>query len=417
MLFLSLFLSLGWFNPVYVAFLKITRLYFFRNPSKFLFFGAFSLSILAGYGFTKFFEAGNGPLKEKAILIFRFIIFGAVILFSAAKILLISFKDKISEFSHYIVKNFIYNTPHHRYSLDYYMTKAGSWYEDLVARMRLSDVFVISSLFLMIIALLVPMIIRNKRIKNICLAVILADIFIFSFYGAGFRGNIRSFEALKPDVPVMLETVKSDNDHRILPFGIKSGKLPNWSVPNANITYGVASTACYTPLAGKAYKKALSGLEVVDDSLGLEMPRKEAIVRNIDILRRLNVKYIVSSGRLNEGFLKEIMHENDLFLYELENAYPRVFFSGFLKDAAWSRETAEIKIDTYKDGLLDLEITNDRDGYVIFSENCYPGWHAYVDGREKGIVGIDGILQAVSIEKGSHKVSFIYKPYSMVLKK
>jgi hypothetical protein len=297
------------------------------------------------------------------------------------------------------------------------MTKAGLWYEDLVARMSLSDVFVISSLFFVIIALLIPIMIRNKRIKNICLACILVDIFIFSFYGAGFRGNIRPFGSLKPGAPAMLETVKNDNGYRILPFGIKSGKLPNWSVPNANITYGVASTACYTPLVGKAYKKALSGLEVVDDSLGLEMPRKEAIIRDPGLLRRLNVKYIVSSDRLNEGFLKEVMYEDDVFLYELENAYPRVYFSGFLKDAVYPLESAEIKIHTYKDGLLDLEIINDKDGYVVFSENYYPGWHAYVNGREKGIVGIDGVLQAVPIEKGSHRVSFIYKPYSMVLKK
>jgi len=418
MLFLSLFFAVGWLNPLYVAFLKVTKLYFFRNPSKFLFFGVFALSVLAGYGFTKFFEPGNGRQREKAIRVFRFLIIGAVALFSAIKILSILFKYRVLELGHYLVKNFVYNMPHHRYPLYYYINKSDLWYENFINNMCLSNVLVISSLFFVAIAALIPIFLHNKRIRSICLAAIFADLFVFSFYGIGFRSNMKPFEVLRPDAPNILEIVKNnDKPCRVFPFDIKSEKLPNWSIPNANIMYGVDSIACYTPLVEKAYKKILSGLEVVDDSLGLDTPHRESILQNISLLKRLNVKYIISPVSLGESALKQVVHEKSVFLYELEDTYPRVFFSINIQGAVRPHVTGELRVNVYKDGLVDLELTNDRSGYVVFSENYYPGWHAYVDGKENSITEVDGLMQAVPIKEGSHKIRFVYKPYSMVFRR
>jgi len=417
-LLLSLFFAVGWLNPLYIVFLKITGFFFFRNPSKFLFFAAFALAILAGYGFTKFFESGDRRLKEKAALIFKVVLSAAAFLFLAIKILLAALKKPILDAGYYLVKNFIYNKPHHRYSLDYYTGSVKSLYENMAAGLSFSNIFVISSwIFVIASFLLIPFLLK-KRLKILTMFIIFMDIFVFGFYGIGFGGNAQPFSSIAPNYPKILSILKNDKDiFRILPFGLKSQNLPNWSLPNANILYGVDSAACYTPLATKRYKRALSDLEIVDDSLGLDVPAEGSISKNIDLIRLLNVKFVVTNKPLNESFLEEVISENGIMLYKIKNYMHRVFFSDSIDKAIEAVSAARFKVIRYKDGLLDLEAELDNNGFIIFSENYYPGWHVYVDGQEKDLISTAGLLQGVSVQKGNRKIRFIYKPYSGLFKK
>jgi hypothetical protein len=414
---MSLFFAVGWFNPLYIALLKLTRFYFFRNPSKFLFFGAFALAVLTGAGFTRFFKIDNDAEKEKAISVFRIIISIAAFCFLSVKLLLLFFKDNILEFGRFLVKNFIYNKPHHRYSLDYYMNGVNATFEKVYANLSLSHIFVAASWFFVLLALVVLFALNKKRLRELCAAIIFLDIFVFSFYGIGFRSNIMPFNALTPETPNILERLKADPEiYRILPFDIKSEKLPNWSLPNANIYYGIDSIGCYTPLAGRDYRRTLSGLELVDDSLGLDAPAEGSIERDIDIIKLLNVKYIVTDKKLNKDFLEEILVDKGAVLYKLKYYFPRAFFSYDAENGIKAESVKDLKIILYKDGFLQLQIDTAKKGFIIFSENFYPGWHVYVDGREEQLIRVKGLLQGVAIDTGAHEVIFIYKPVFMVKK-
>ena len=254
--------------------------------------------------------------------------------------------------------------------------------------------------------------------KFLSIFIIFLDLSLFSFYGAGFSGNIEPFSYTAPDNHEIFAILKNDPElYRILPFDLKSEKLPNWSLPNANIMYDLDSVACYTPLVGKNYRERLLGLEVVDDSLGFGTPNEEAIGKNVDIVKLLNVKYIVSDKTLNESFLEEIAAGKGIFLYMLKGYFPRVFFSYDIYENIKPIPLEHFKIVRYKDGYLNLEVTADRDGFIVFSENYYPGWRVYVDHGEKNLIKVKGFLQGVSIKKGDHRVSFIYSPYDFLLKK
>ena len=61
---LSIFLALGKYNPLFVLALKVTKFYSFRNPSKILFFAMFAASVMAGCGFTSFFEKKDLRVKS-----------------------------------------------------------------------------------------------------------------------------------------------------------------------------------------------------------------------------------------------------------------------------------------------------------------------------------------------------------------
>ncbi|MFH0794609.1 MAG: hypothetical protein V2A74_11320, partial [bacterium] len=54
----------------------------------------------------------------------------------------------------------------------------------------------------------------------------------------------------------------------------------------------------------------------------------------------------------------------------------------------------------------------DHPGFVIHSQTAYPGWRAYVDGKESKLLEADGFLQCVFVPAGRHTVEIIYAPQS-----
>jgi hypothetical protein len=135
------------------------------------------------------------------------------------------------------------------------------------------------------------------------MAGIVFDLFIFGFYGIGFSGNIRAFTCLEPTYGKTLDFLRSDKEiFRVLPFVLTGENMPWWVKPSSNILVDVDSIASYSPLVQKSYKEALSSLEIVDDSLGLIYPDMKAIGDNYNLLRILNVKYIVANKELNYNF-------------------------------------------------------------------------------------------------------------------
>jgi uncharacterized membrane protein YfhO len=49
---------------------------------------------------------------------------------------------------------------------------------------------------------------------------------------------------------------------------------------------------------------------------------------------------------------------------------------------------------------------------LFLSDTYYPGWKAYVDGKETKIYRADYTFRAIYVLGGSHKVEFIYSPLS-----
>lgn len=412
LLLLSLFFALGAYNPVYVFLIRITRLYVFRNPSKFLFFGTFALSVLAGCGYSRFFERHIDKERIGAINCFIIFTITASVIFVLTGLSLVIFRDKIISAGDYIVRHFIYKAPHHRYGLEYYLSNVRIMYETLLNKFSFLNVFNIASWASMIVAIiLIPGLLKN-RLKNFALVVIFADILIFSFFGIGFRGNFRPFSVTDPAQPHMLEKLKTGDKElfRILPFNVQSGKIPNWSIPNANMAYGISSVGCYTPLVSKSYKDLLSGLETVDDALGLKEPDESRLKDYKAIIRLLNVKYIISPGPLHIDFAKEIDSEGGVFLYELEGYMPRVFYTKDIDIFESARSSKGIDIAQYENGLVRLNAVVPSRGYIVISENYYPGWRVYVDEEEKPLIKIKNAIQGVAVEPGKHSIKFVFKP-------
>ena len=48
--------------------------------------------------------------------------------------------------------------------------------------------------------------------------------------------------------------------------------------------------------------------------------------------------------------------------------------------------------------------------WLFFSDTYYPGWHAWVDGKEEKIVKANIAFRAIPIGAGSHRVVWKYEP-------
>jgi len=59
---------------------------------------------------------------------------------------------------------------------------------------------------------------------------------------------------------------------------------------------------------------------------------------------------------------------------------------------------------------IELAVEMGDEGFVVLSNQYYPGWRAYVDGGEEHIYRANYILMAVPLAEGSHTVKFVYEP-------
>ncbi|MBU2103098.1 MAG: hypothetical protein KKF80_06850, partial [Candidatus Omnitrophica bacterium] len=405
-LVLSFMCALGRFNPLYVLALKATHFYSFRNPSKFLFFSGFALSVLAGYGFSLFVSGLEGSLAQRALKIFRRILICAGGFFLAAGGILLLFRDQLKDFGQWYVIRFVFGRPHHRHELSYYTGGVERLLVQLTQSFSLASPYTIASWIFLAIGFFFVGALLRRKMKAALFFLIVLDLFIFSFYGTGFRGNIAPFSYLAPSHQKLYGYIKSDTGRfRVLPFGIAGGKLPNWAMPNAQMIYGLESVGLYTPLAPKHYHDALSPFEVVDDSLGVLNPREEVFRTHQDALSMLNVKYVLSDQALSIDTLEYIMQEDGIYLYRYKDFFGRLFFTRSLQ-VPLAPAAAVITIDRENDGIVTFAVSAESDGFIVLSQMPYPGWRVFLNRQEVAPVNVGGLAQAVSVPKGTSIVTF-----------
>jgi hypothetical protein len=79
--------------------------------------------------------------------------------------------------------------------------------------------------------------------------------------------------------------------------------------------------------------------------------------------------------------------------------------------------TAEGKAWIEKDEINSFEVEAElsQPGFLVLSENYYPAWKAYVDGKETKIYKADYLFRTVYLDKGKHQIRFIFDsiPYKI----
>jgi uncharacterized membrane protein YfhO len=72
-------------------------------------------------------------------------------------------------------------------------------------------------------------------------------------------------------------------------------------------------------------------------------------------------------------------------------------------------------VTRYEPNRVDVRTKADDAALLVLSENHYPGWGAYLDGRPVGVLRVDYNLRGVHVPAGEHEVRFVYRPKSLMV--
>jgi hypothetical protein len=162
---------------------------------------------------------------------------------------------------------------------------------------------------------------------------------------------------------------------------------PLWR--NLNIFYKQLAWDGYNPME-------LKGFETLEDSLTVLL---KSVIENPPayfaetVLPFDSVSRAIESGEIDKGtvYLKPASFKKIHFIVQGcgDNS---VEFSSF------SPVEAEFRVET------------DRNKLLVYLQNYYYGWKAFVDGKEYPVLKADGTFLSVEVPKGSHIIGFEYKP-------
>jgi hypothetical protein len=75
----------------------------------------------------------------------------------------------------------------------------------------------------------------------------------------------------------------------------------------------------------------------------------------------------------------------------------------------------KVEIISEKNNRLQLLVNSTEDNLLVLSDTYYPGWKAFVNGKETKIYRADYIFRAIPLNAGTHRLEFVYDPMSFKL--
>lgn len=165
------------------------------------------------------------------------------------------------------------------------------------------------------------------------------------------------------------------------------------------------------------------------------------------LLGALNIKYLVSFRELRKDGITFVQYfpEYPSWLYEIDRTVPRVYVVNksvvetdptkilrrlsspefdpnqvvILDETLANRPThpllATARILDYENQAVTIRASLNDPGILVLADSYYPGWNAYVDGRQEKIYRANLFFRAVPLPAGTHTVEFRYEPRSFAI--
>jgi hypothetical protein len=74
--------------------------------------------------------------------------------------------------------------------------------------------------------------------------------------------------------------------------------------------------------------------------------------------------------------------------------------------------SVDIQIESYTQNGISANVSCQQDTFLNFSQSYFPGWQVYIDGKQKEVLMVNGVIMGVEVPKGVHKVTFQFFHYS-----
>ncbi len=145
---------------------------------------------------------------------------------------------------------------------------------------------------------------------------------------------------------------------------------------------------------------------------------------------RFNLVYEQDGWKIFENIkvLPRVFLVSNYKVFKNREEFEKLFFAqdfNSLKTILLEQEPAEhlnniyhlsnLQVLSYNPNEIRIATQADGQGLLFLSDTYYPGWKAYVDGKETEILRADYAFRAVVVPQGDHKITFIYNPFSFRL--
>ena len=440
----SLLMAFGKYTPLFSVVRYVPGVNMIHYPVKYLFLAGFSLSILAGMGFSALFER-VGKRETHGL-------YPALIMLNAIALAILIVGALADEP--------LFNAFEHIYPQTLFHKVVG-------AQAAYLALFTGYSIFVVVLAAASLLIIGAAKgsigitaAKSIAILLLLADL---TFAGKSKDALIESADYIRPNEVVRLLT-SDPSPYRIfslsyatfegfmhipnVPFARTFETLKSFMMPNLSLLFGLDTIDEYTEMLVTRYYALFQPVK--------EFYRPEKVVIapphfSRQMLNVLNVKYLISSYRLDDESFKTVQG-GPVKIYENTEVLPRAFFvssaSVYTDDndvlaamqdpgfdpkrsvlltrteyhkigegAAGEKPSqgargAEVKILKYSPNEVEIETIGNDKGFLVLADNYYPGWKVRVNDEEKNILRAYYNLRAVYLPPGNSKVTFTFDPLS-----
>ncbi|MFA4967308.1 MAG: YfhO family protein [Candidatus Margulisiibacteriota bacterium] len=426
----SLLMAFGRYTPLYFILYKLLPgLSMIRYPVKYLFLTTFSIAVLAGLGIDAVNKDEKTQKRAAIVFFVAFLILGAIYL------LAISFQDQIFMF----LKS--------RYSNLHPFFAEVLW-KDLI--------FDIKSIWFVMLVTLASAILFFARakgiIKNLAFGIVIAGIVFFDLFSNNTALIVPSsrqvYHEITPNVKLLMKEAginryyysKQVEEHNHALFGDDYDK----AMLEAQDKLAACQLMRYKLYDSNGYESI--GLKSYLDFY-LFFFDKEPF-RYLNVLNLANSLFLADLKPVKAPGLKlKSKHDyfyGSLYLYQNLSALPRAYVTGAYivatNEAACLNVLADRRFDPKKHIVLEenpgriggqkykeakiseyginrvlIETDLAKPGFLFLSDSYYPGWKAYVDGKETRIYRANFMFRAVPLNRGSHKIEFVYDPLSFKL--
>jgi hypothetical protein len=81
---------------------------------------------------------------------------------------------------------------------------------------------------------------------------------------------------------------------------------------------------------------------------------------------------------------------------------------------ATTAQDGRVEITGYEANQVHLQTHASGNSILVLSENYYPGWRVQIDGQPADVLRVNYTLRGVVVPAGEHRISFIYRPWSVM---
>ncbi len=417
---------------------------YFRGPSKHLLETSFALSVLAGFGISALQEREKEKRFNTALII------ALSVIIAASLISFTIFHDSLRSFFRDMFSNM------HHLQLHWERTDVPEKALSITA----PGIYVpVITMGIYLVSIVIFLKSGKKYLRNIALFVIFTVIFIeallFTQWTLPKADDIENWDK------GLYTTLASDTSGRMVFFS-------NYTVPLIATTYGISLIGGYDQLKIEDYVNLVPTMDETQPAIW------RLLIESNSLLSMTNTKYLMVDNvvgnieeirwcitRDDEGrnfpappvmckqtnavfrpIYRKILSTPSATLYENLNVLPRAYPVRKIRiidsipelseallsfrmnpwyEAALSTEdvrkignenfsSGDVKIDDYRPDMVTLSVRFKSTGFVVLADQFYPGWKAYVDGKESKIYKTNGVQRGVIIPAGEHRLVFKYVP-------